>query len=244
MMSGVMPREAISLLNLYYPFNSIVNFGSIATGKTESIRFFARNYKENQSISVVEDPPETLLNELYPHLNIKMLSNRDVELDDIKHTNQEYLVKTAIREDPDVLVIGELRGAEAAYVIETTYTSDIVVTTTLSAASMIEGYERLLELCQLNSDQSDEYYAKMISKEFKLGVHFERYNRKFVLNEISEIVGFENGKFKVNTIVRYNPITKQHEIVGQVSNTLWSKFEESYTDDDLSVISMFQPRMD
>lgn len=243
--TGFMTIEAINLLSLCYPIMSIINFGAVASGKTENLRYFARYYKETQEIIVVEDTPETYLDELYPHLGINMWRNREDDLDDYDKFGYEYHVRNAMRQNSDVLIIQEARGKEAFHVLDAAYTGQIVATTQ-HAASVVEGYERFISLCQRELNQSDAYFAKMILKGFKIGAHFKRYGKKRVLNEITEIVGYEEGSFLSNTLVRYNPIKKTHEIVGPMSKGLWNFIEEAYAEEeqDLSSISMFRPKGD
>jgi len=241
--SGLMPSEAIDLLSLYYPMHSIINFGKTGSGKTENVRFFARYYKESQEIIAIEDTPETYLDEIYPDLGIQMWRNREVDKDENNQFGYRYHLKNAMRQNPDVLIPQESRGPESFDILDAAYTGQIVATT-LHAHSVVDGYERFVSLCQRALNQSDRYYAKMILKAFKLGAHFKRYGRKRVLNEISEIVGYEDGQFIAKTLVRYNPITKQHELVERMSEELWEMFKENYTDEELISISKFKPEGD
>ncbi len=216
--NNVMSKDAISLLRYAYPSVSIITSGATGTGKTESVRYFAKYIPNDKDGIMIEDTPETFLDEIHPHLAFAMWQNRGEEY------GYNYHIRNALRQNTDYLFIQESRGKETEEILDAAYTGHIV-NTTFHGNNCRDAAERFVDWCQRNTNQSVTYFRKMFVTAFPLHVHFTRDKHKRVLNEICEVVGIENEKLVLKPIISYDSATKTHKSVGKISPSLWGKLE-------------------
>lgn len=90
---------------------SIIISGKTGVGKTEFQKYLVGYMEDNTRVVIIEDLYETYIKELYPNLDITSW----VSFDNQKDIEKEYqrLIKTALRNNPDWLMIAEVRGKEA-----------------------------------------------------------------------------------------------------------------------------------
>ncbi|PIJ95815.1 ATPase, T2SS/T4P/T4SS family [Lysinibacillus sphaericus] len=242
--SKLMPLEMINLLKKTYPVVSQIQVGSRGTGKTESLRFFTGSLPKDKDLLMVEDTPETFMDEIHPEHSITMWRNRENSQDPNKQFGYRHHIRQAMRQNFDYLFIQESRGEESFDILDAAHT-DSIVNTTLHGNSCEGGLDRFISLCQRALNQNDSYYGKLISQGFKIVNHFKRVGKNRVLDESVEVMGYENGKFILNPLLRFNEVTGEHEIVGQLSEELWNKisrFHAQYGNSELRELEDFKPK--
>lgn len=238
---GIMNEEAHDLISKVFPVFSTMIFGSTGTGKTESMRYNTQFIKKNKDIIMIEDDPETYLDEIYPDHAISMWRNR-------KGTNEKntydytYHIRNALRQDPDVIMIQESRGKEALDILDAAFT-DHLVSSTLHGHSVEDGFVRFIKLCQRGLEQDEAYFGSQMSKAFKFGMYYSRSEITHVrrLEELSEVIGYENNSFVLNPLVKFNYQEEIFEILNPVSKAAWDKLVLFYTEEELKSIQMFNP---
>lgn len=236
--TGYANQSMIALLKATFATESHLICGGTGTGKTELLRYFARHTKDNASIIVIEDTPETYLDELYPNKPIKMWQNREAS-DDLKTSfGYSYHIRNALRQLPEYIIIQESRGEESVDILEASET-DHVVNTTLHASSAVECINRFIVLCQKGHHYPAEFYGKRIVRSFKIGIHVKRFKKVRKINQIVEYVGYEDNEVQANILYQYDPLTKTHVLQNRMSKELWNKLLEEH--DDLSEFSELQP---
>lgn len=241
--SGFASKELIELLKKTFGSLSHLILGSTGAGKTEILRYFTRYTKDNGDIIMIEDTPETYLDELYPDKPIQMWRNREGDETERKSFGYRYHIRNAMRQNPDYIFIQESRGEESYDILDAALTGHIV-NTTLHSFSVKDGAQRFISLCQRAQNHSDEYYGKLIAGAFKIGIHTERMGKDRVIKEVGEYIGFENGEIIVNPLIKYNDQTGKHEQVGVLSEETWNKLlvAQKYNfNSDLSSIGQFSP---
>ena len=117
----------------------IIFSGPTGSGKTTSIASFIDkvNQTDSKHIISIEDPIEIV------HTSIKsLISQREVG-----YHCKGYLqgLKSALREDPDIIFIGELRDPETVQTALTAAETGHLVLTTLHSANCIEAVDRLTQ---------------------------------------------------------------------------------------------------
>lgn len=118
--------------------------GACGSGKSTALAAMLehRNHHDHGHIITVEDPIEYLL----PHRQC-MVNQREVGID--THSFQQALVN-ALRQSPDVLVIGEIRTREALEkAIEFSSTGHLCLST-LHANNVNEAFDRIINLFEEN----------------------------------------------------------------------------------------------
>lgn len=180
--TNFMSQAAIDLLKVSFMSVSHLILGATATGKTEFLRYFARYTRDNGDHIMIEDTPETYLDELYPHKSINMWKNREVHSDPYSSFGYRYHIRNALRQNPDYIFLQESRGKESFDILDAVST-DHIVNTTLHGTSAVNGAERFIRLCQLEMQMENTYYGKAIAKGFRLAVHLKRYGKIRVVND-------------------------------------------------------------
>ncbi|MFP4496580.1 MAG: type IV pilus twitching motility protein PilT [Vulcanimicrobiota bacterium] len=145
----VIPREIPTLkdLNLPTSLEGLINFdhgliiitGPTGSGKSTTISALIdlTNEVQYKHIITIEDPIE------FVHPNkLSILHQRQVRL----HTNNFYeALKTSLRQDPDIIMVGELRNQETVELALTAASTGQLVYTTMHTPTTSKAIERLVE---------------------------------------------------------------------------------------------------
>jgi pilus assembly protein CpaF len=83
--------------------------GATGSGKTTLVNALLKKVNSNERIICIEDPPELYITQS----NFVRLMAWHSSNEDIKDLGFRELVKTALRLNPDRIILGEVRGAEA-----------------------------------------------------------------------------------------------------------------------------------
>lgn len=117
--------------------------------------------------------------------------------------DQEYLIKDALREDPDLIALGEIRGREALEVMGAANTGHTVATTVHSNGAE-DTPERVVTLAKKAFDLTDSTLYSMFTRAFPILVHQEKLaDGKRRITQIFELSGYKNGELEYNPIFQY-----------------------------------------
>lgn len=133
--------------------------------------------------------------------------------------DQETLLEYALTSNPDIIVVGEMKSAEAFSAQEAARTGHGVLTTT-HANSCEATYGRMVTLCKLKYDMKDETLYNLVTEAFPIVVftrQLEDKTRKIM--EITECEIFPNGERKIHTLYRFDiedviEINGKKEVIG------------------------------
>ena len=123
--------------------------------------------------------------------------------------DQIALVDICLRFNPDILVVGEMRGAEANAAQEAARVG-VAVLTTIHSNSCEATYRRMVSLCKRAVDMSDETLLSYVTEAYPIVVFCKQLENK--QRRMMEIMGCEilpNGDRRYNTLFRY-VITENH----------------------------------
>ena len=189
---------------------SILVAGGIAAGKTTLLNCLSMFIKPDLKIVSIEDTPELNL----PHQNWipaatrthfgLSTENADVSLFD--------LLKASLRQRPDYIIVGEIRGAEAYTLFQAVSTGHLGMSTV--HAESVESTVYRLESAPMN-----------IPRTLIAGIDIILVQKRVELNgkpvrktvSTSEIVGLDprSGEILTNEVYRWNPAVDTFDFTGR-----------------------------
>ena len=148
--------ESLGLPNVLYDIcnlNSglVLVTGPTGSGKSTTLASMIRFINENRAchILTIEDPIE------YKHKSVKALVNqREVGADALSYAEA---LKSALREDPDVILIGEMRDLESISIAVTAAETGHLVFGTLHTLGAAQTIDRLIDVFPPEQQQQIEF---------------------------------------------------------------------------------------
>ena len=198
--------------------------GGTASGKTTALNALASFIRPGQKIVTIEDTQELNL----PHENwIPAVSRQNFTDGQIGEINQYDLLRAALRQRPDIIIVGETRGREA-------YTLFQAMATGHGGFSSIHADSVEATLTRLASSPMDipktliANTLDLIYLQLKLRVKDKSVRR---IIQISEIAGIDErtGEIRTHEIFKWDPHTDTHTYGGDsiVLNKIKERHGES-----------------
>lgn len=172
---------------------SMLITGETGSGKTTLLQALGRRFgfsRRNEVVLVIEDTPELLIESEGTSAIIywRVVHNDDDALRG--EVTLSDLVKASLRRRMDRLIISEVRGEEAFYMVDANNTGTTGTLCTLHGNSPKESLYRLQNLC-LRSEVTGltmDSVKRDIAAAFQLVVHLTRDNAgRYIVKEIAEI---------------------------------------------------------
>lgn len=186
------PREVIELLDVLIDSNvSIVIGGLTGSGKTELQKYLITRMRENTRTIVIDNILE--LDQL------KINKNLDFNIWQVDENRSkasiQSLVRTALRSNPDWLIVAESRGKEMLEVLNSSLTGHPIITTlhALDIESMPYRMVRMVMMNEQKMDFNDVYQDIAYHMRFYIYMRRKYLNNDAVLRYISSIA-YLNGK--------------------------------------------------
>ena len=155
-----------------------------------------------------------------------------------QNIDQDMLLDMALRFNPEIICVGEMRSSEAYTAQESARTGHTVLTT-IHSNSCESTYSRMRTLCKRKYDMDDELLMDLVTEAFPIVVFTKQLeNRKRKLMEIMECETLPDGSRQYNTLYRFR-ITENrledgkfhidgvHEAVSPISESLQKRFVEN-----------------
>ncbi|MEM3412255.1 MAG: type II/IV secretion system ATPase subunit [archaeon] len=214
---GTIPPLIAAYLWMAIEFrNSILISGGTATGKTSCLNALSLFIHPETKIISIEDTPEINL----PHVHWVAKVARagygaEKEGKKFGEVSMFDLLKAALRERPEVLIVGEVRGAEA-YVLFQGMATGHQGLATIHAESVDAVMNRLTTPpIQLPPGLLQHLNLVLILTFARIkGMEVRR------IKEIVEIVGFKEGKLETNTLIKWVPSKDEYEFASRKSYLL------------------------
>ena len=186
------PREVIELLDVLIDSNvSIVIGGLTGSGKTELQKYLITRMRENTRTIVIDNILE--LDQL------KINKNLDFNIWQVDENRSkasiQSLVRTALRSNPDWLIVAESRGKEMLEVLNSSLTGHPIITTlhALDIESMPYRMVRMVMMNEQKMDFNDVYQDIAYHMRFYIYMKRKYLNNGAVLRYISSIA-YLSGK--------------------------------------------------
>jgi pilus assembly protein CpaF len=208
------PSEIFRLLKHLIDTNrSIVICGVTGCGKTEFQKYLVSLISKNSKIIMIEDTYETFVKELFPHLDISVWLSEE---DNIKKLTISQLIKFALRNNPDWMIVAEVRGNEAIDLIESLSTGHPCITT-IHAEHASECLNRLMLLASKSLTMDQMSVQKSLVTGLSIAVKLNKIyspERGRYIRYIQEIVEYhyDNGIVPVK-IFEANYITDKDTFI-------------------------------
>ena len=211
--SGTATAEMLDWLSVFLRYGiSICVAGATSSGKTTAAGWLLTTIPDSKRIFTIENGSREL--ELVREENGKVTNSvvhtltRDSE-NERQRIDQIALVDICLRFNPDILVVGEMRGAEANAAQEAARVG-VAVLTTIHSNSCEATYRRMVSLCKRAVDMSDETLLSYVTEAYPIVVFCKQLeNKQRRMMEIMECEIQPNGDRRYNTLFRY-VITENH----------------------------------
>lgn len=183
--------------------------GGTASGKTTALNALASFIRPGQKVVSIEDTQELNL----PHENwIPAVSRQNFTDTQVGEINQFDLLRAALRQRPDIIIVGETRGREA-------YTLFQAMATGHGGYSSIHADSIDATLTRLTSSPMDVPKAlianslDLITLQLKIRVGDKSVRRVIQVSEIDGI-NENTGVIKTHDVFKWNPKTDAHDYMG------------------------------
>ena len=140
------PRSITSLLNR--PYGLVLAVGPTGSGKSTTLAAMIDRINETKPVHIltIEDPVEYL-----HHHKVAMVNQREVGTDAVSF---EQGLRSALREDPDVVLLGEMRDLESIQIALSLAETGHLVFATLHTNDASQALDRMIDV--FPSDKRDQ----------------------------------------------------------------------------------------
>jgi len=202
---------------------SILISGGVATGKTTLLNVLSLFIRPELKVVSIEDTAELVLP--HPHWvpSVARLAITEMEGKKIGEVDLFDLLKESLRQRPDYLIVGEVRGKEA-YVLFQQIATGHSSMSTIHADSM----ERLVD--RLTTPPIALPATLIEALDLVVFIVKMKYGQTYIrrVKSIYEVRGFDREKNIpiVNEVFRWNSLTDKHEQINP--STVLEKVTEQY----------------
>lgn len=196
--NGTLSEETARLLETLVEcgYNIFVS-GGTSSGKTTLLNALAEAIPKEERIVVIEDSMELKLSAVE---NIVHMECRNAAGSGKGTVTMSQLIKTSLRMRPDRIIVGEVRGAEVADMLQAMNTGHAGSMST-GHGNSVEGMLRRLEAMYLMAVTMDmDAIRSQIAEGIDIMVHIEKIDGKRQITEIAELTGYEKGRFQLNRL--------------------------------------------
>ncbi len=210
---GTATEEMLNFLSHLIRYGiSVCVAGATSSGKTTVLGWLLTTIPNNKRIYTIENGSRELdLTRVEDGRVVNSVIHtitRDSENEKQK-VDQIMLLDMALRFNPDIAVVGEMRGAEANAAQEAARTG-IAVLTTIHANSCEATYRRMVSLCKRAVDMSDETLMGYVTEAYPIIVFCKQLeNKQRRMMEIMECEIMPDGTRNYRTLFQY-VITDNH----------------------------------
>lgn len=218
-------KDELNFLTMLVDHGISVGFsGATSSGKTTDISFLLNSIDYSMRIYTIEETRELDLTKEDDDQNVFSRVTHyctRISTSDKMTIDANKLLRHALRFNPNVICVAEMRGAEAMQAQEAARTGHAVVTS-LHANSARASYSRILSMCRMsNTLIEDITLMRFIVEAFPIMVFKKQLsNGKRKIMEIIEATGLIDGVVQANTLFKYNIDTDEHQKGDSISDAL------------------------
>lgn len=239
---GTATAEMLDLLSEFIRYGiSVCIAGATSSGKTTVAGWLLTTIPDNKRIFTIENGSRelSLIREKDGRVTNSVVHTltRNSE-NELYRIEQIDLVDISLRFNPDIIVVGEMRGAEANAAQEVARTG-VAVVTTIHSNSCESTYRRMVSLCKRAVDMSDETLMGYVTEAYPIIVFCKQLeNKQRRLMEIMECEILPDNSRNYRTLFRYEItenryednqffITGHHVTVNPISDSLCKRLLEN-----------------
>ena len=220
---------------------SVCIAGATSSGKTTVAGWLLTTIPDNKRIFTIENGSREL--SLVREKNGRVANSvihtitRDSD-NERQRIDQITLLDMSLRFNPDIIVVGEMRGAEANAAQEAARTG-VAVLTTIHSNSCEATYRRMVSLCKRAVDMTDETLMAYVTEAYPIVVFCKQLeNKERKLMEIMECEILADGTRNYRPLFQYIItenrmedgefiISGQHKQINSISESLSKRFLEN-----------------
>lgn len=196
---------------------SVCVAGATSSGKTTLLGWLLTTIPDGKRIYSIENGSRelALVRRKNGHVVNSVIHTltRDSE-NDRQRVDQITLLDMALRFNPDIIVVGEMRGPEANAAQEAARTG-VAVVTTIHSMSCDATYRRMVSLCKRAVDMSDETLMGFVTEAYPIVAFCKQLeNRERRLMEIMECEILPDGQRVFRPLFQYE-IAENKMVNGQ-----------------------------
>ena len=196
---------------------SVCVAGATSSGKTTLLGWLLTTIPDGKRIYSIENGSRelALVRRKDGHVVNSVIHTltRDSE-NDRQRVDQIMLLDMALRFNPDIIVVGEMRGSEANAAQEAARTG-VAVVTTIHSMSCDATYRRMVSLCKRAVDMSDETLMGFVTEAYPIVAFCKQLeNRERRLMEIMECEILPDGQRVFRPLFQYE-ITENKMVNGR-----------------------------
>ena len=240
--SGTATEEMLDFLSECIRYGiSVCVAGATSSGKTTLLGWLLTTIPDSKRIYSIENGSRELA--LVRRKDGKVVNSvihtltRDSE-NERQRVDQIMLLDMALRFNPDIIVVGEMRGPEANAAQEAARTG-VAVATTIHSMSCDATYRRMVSLCKRAVDMSDETLMGFVTEAYPIVAFCKQLDNKARrLMDIMECEIKPDGTRTFRPLFQYQItgnrvengkfiITGSHKQVNAISDSLARRFMEN-----------------
>ncbi len=201
--------------------------GATGSGKTTIMSHLCNNIEHSDRVFVIENGTHEF--ELWKRNEFGEIVNNVIHTISRSHQEEKFrisqdrLLEIALTMNPDVIIVSEMKSAEALAAVEAANTGHAVFTT-VHANSCLLTYGRIVDLCKKADNKADaETLYRQAYDAFPITVYVKKYKDNVRrISEIAECVTLPSGERVVKTLFRFKVI--KQELIGD-NTVINGKFE-------------------
>ncbi len=193
------------------PCNAIIS-GGTSSGKTTTLNTMAAFIPPRERVITLEDTLELQL----PHFHVLRMETRPPNIEGEGEIDMDTLVKNSLRQRPDRIIVGEVRGREAV----TLFTA---INTGHSGMGTLHSNTARETITRLINPPMNVPTIMIPALDFIVmqnRMHKPRGGTIRRITEVAEVVGMEEENVQLNRIFEWDAATDKIEYVGVTSQAL------------------------
>ena len=172
--------------------------GGTSSGKTTFLNALADAIPKEERVIIIEDSRELNLEQIP---NIVQMECRNANSVGKGKITMEMLIRTSLRMRPDRIIVGEVRGAEVADMLQAMNTGHSGSMSTGHGNSVSGMLRRLEAMYLMSANIPMDAIRAQIVEGIDVMVHLVRNaSGARQVMEISELIGFEGGEYVLNPL--------------------------------------------
>ncbi len=215
-MNSITGEAAVFLERLVKAGYNIFISGGTGSGKTTFLNVLSNYIPSEERVITIEDSAELQLQGIP---NLVRLETRNSNVEGCREITVRELIRSSLRMRPDRIVVGEVRGAEAADMLQCLNTGHDGSMSTGHANSGKDMLSRLENMVLMGMELPLGAIRQQIASGIDIIVHLGRLRDKSRrVMEIVEIAGYENGEISLNPLFVFEETGEdgQGKVVGSL----------------------------
>lgn len=199
---GSVTEEAANMLRVLVQagYNLLIS-GGTSSGKSSLLGALTDYIPKDERIIVIEDSAELQIRGIE---NIVRLETKNANSQGRGVVTMQDLIRASLRMRPDRIIVGEVRGGEAADMISALNTGHDGGMSTIHANSAQAVFGRLETMCLSAVQYPVDAVRGQIASGIDVVIHLSRLkDRTRKILEITEFLGFKQGEPILNCIFRF-----------------------------------------